>query len=132
MLSALLRCLDILWKSKSDVPLLLEASKGVFLLLTQAVISSNACSGKQEVYGMLDHIYICLCVWISHCDILSLITNTRILCVCLCVGERRKESVHVHDISPEPFAMQGSFFIHPALTVQRHPWGGGPLPHASV
>lgn len=30
---------------------------------------------------------------------------------------------HVGGISPEPFAMRASFFIHPALTAQRHPSG---------
>lgn len=47
----------------------------------------------------------------------------------VCVeSKRERESMYVHVISLEPFAMQGSFFIHPALTVQRHtppPPGGG-------
>lgn len=37
-------------------------------------------------------------------------------CVCQCVSV-----CDAGGISPEPFAMQGSFFIHPALTAKRHP-----------
>lgn len=45
-----------------------------------------------------------------------LLTESMPGCVCVCV-------CHVGGISPEPFAMQASFFIHRALTAQRHPSG---------
>lgn len=78
----------------------------VLCVCTAFVLVSNLC-----VFTFM-HVYLNFCIskWVHIHTVCW-----QSLCVCVC---------HFGGISPEPFAMQGSFFIHPTLTAQQHPPGG--------
>lgn len=127
LLSAKWRFLDILLLSDSDVPL---------QRTLRAVPVSYRCSICVVVFTCTPCVLsrLDLVLWSEPCIFTSLPLKAgtpascalpEFLCVCKC---------HGGGISPEPFAMQASFFIHPALTAQRHPGGGvgAPTTHSTA